>query len=254
MIKVLIVDDERKCREVLSNLLDKFFDNVKIVDMVDSVEGALSAVSHHHPDLVFLDIEMPNGDGFEFLDRCKDIDFEIIFVTAYDQYAIKAFEFSAIDYLLKPINLVKLKEAIDKFQDRSEFAIEKQKFEVLLENLKDQSKNVNGKIGLPTTTGILFVNVSDIIRCKSFDHYTHFYTKDGQEIVVSKILKDYDTLLSSHGFFRVHQSHLINLQQISKYIKVDGSYVEMADGSTIPIAKRKREIFNRAIENMLPPS
>jgi len=248
MMRAIIVDDERKCRESLSSLLTKFFGNIEVVAMTDSVKSTISSISIHNPDLVFLDIEMPNSDGFELLEQLDDINFDIIFVTAHDKYAIKAFEYSAIGYLLKPVDPEKLKMALNKSENRINISIDRKRFDILLENLDNINSKENSKLSLPTMEGFQYVKVNEIVRCESSGHYTAFHLKDGSHILVSRILKEYEELLTALNFFRVHQSHLINLNYIKKYIRTDGTYVEMADKSKIPISKRKKISFSKRME------
>lgn len=239
MIKAIIVDDEEKSRVTLKNLVALYCPNVQITELCDSVNTALIAINNQMPDLVFLDIEMPFHNGFTLLEKINKPGFDVIFTTAYDHYAIKAIKFSAMDYLLKPIDPDELKNAIDKIEaGRASAAQSLPNFELLLSNLK--VKGNNAKIAVPTFEGLQMVSIADIIKCTADESYTHITLSNNAKITVSRILKEYEELLSDFNFLRVHNSCLINLAHVSKYIKGDGGYVIMADGSTVEVSRRKK--------------
>ena len=246
-IKAIIVDDETNNRENLRLALESYCQEVTIVGEADSAISALNVIKEQQPDLVFLDIAMPLGDGFQLLESLEQIDFDIIFVTAYNQYAIRAIKFCAIDYLLKPIDALELKKAVNRAIANQQKKEQHKKFELLLAN----RANIPKKIALPQSDHIEFVEVADIIRCKGEKNYTWFYLKDGRKILVSQTLKEYADLLEDTHFFRVHQSHLINLQQIKKYSRRDGGYVVMADKETIPVARNRKDSLQIALQKML---
>jgi two-component system LytT family response regulator len=237
MINAIIVDDEEKSRVTLSNLLGKYCPSVKISEMCDSVDSAIVAIEKHDPNLVLLDIEMPFHNGFNLLERIKDPGFDVIFTTAYDHYAIKAIKFSAIDYLLKPIEVDELKKAIDKVSNKKDSSGDKfKKFEALLLNVKGKS----AKIAVPTFDGLQMINADEIIKCTANESYTNIFLTGGQKIMVSKLLKEYEELLEEYNFFRIHNSTLINLRYVTKYVKGDGGYVVMSDGESCEVSRRKK--------------
>ncbi len=245
MIKAIIVDDEEKSRVTLKNLVTLYCPNVVVLELCDSVSSAILAIDKEMPDLVFLDIEMPFHNGFTLLEKIKNPTFEVIFTTAYDHYAIKAIKFSAMDYLLKPIDSDELKSAVNKIEfSRTTSARALPDFEVLLSNLK--IKGNNAKIALPTFDGLQMVSINEIIKCSADESYTHIALTNNTKITVSRILKEYEELLSDFNFLRVHNSCLINLAHVSKYIKGDGGYVVMSDGSSVEVSRRKKnELINK---------
>ena len=238
MIRSVIIDDEEKGRNTLRNFLTKYCNNISVVAEGDCVKSGLEKISSYNPDLVFLDIQMPDGTGFNLLEQIKEINFKVIFVTAYDQYALKAFKFSAIDYLLKPIDPEKLIEAVNRLSDFEDIKSINNKLEVLVGN-----KNRFEKIALPTVNGVHLVKIKDIIRCESDSNYTTIFLASGKKILVTKTLKEYDEMLTPMHFYRVHQSHLINLAFVEKYHKGEGGFVIMEDGSEIEVARRRKEGF-----------
>ncbi|MBC7864879.1 MAG: response regulator transcription factor [Bacteroidia bacterium] len=245
MIRAIIVDDEAKSRTTLSALLTRHCTNVTVVQMADSVETALIAIEKNKPDVVFLDIEMPFASGFTLLEKIKNPDFGIIFCTAYDAYAIKAIKFSALDYLLKPVDVDELIAAVNKIEEKQKSTKRQTPdFELLLSNLKQ--KNNAGKIAVPTFDGLQMISVAEIIKCTASESYTQISLQNGTKIMVSRILKEYDDLLSEMNFFRVHNSCLINLAHVSKYVKGDGGYVVMTDGESVEVSRRKKaELLER---------
>ncbi|MCB0479968.1 MAG: response regulator transcription factor [Flavobacteriales bacterium] len=238
--RVIIVDDEEGARESLSNLLEKYVDNVKVVAKSENIASGLEKITKYTPELVFLDIEMPFGSGFELLERMKPVNFNIIFVTAYDHYALKAIKFSALDYLLKPVDIDELRTAVKKHQLESGNKSEAS-YNNLLENLKadDQEK----KLAIPDSHGITFLKINDIIRCESDGNYTRIFMKEGKPILASKTLGEYEHLLEGESFFRVHRSHLVNLMHIKKYLKGDGSYIVLSDDTKVDVSRRKKSAF-----------
>lgn len=239
MFKVIIIDDEPKSRETLKNLLQEYCSDVSIEGMADSVDEAVGLITKLKPDLIFLDIEMQTATGFDLLKRLEKHDFEVIFITAYEQYALKAIKFSALDYLLKPIDINELKQAIDKYKRRV-IASENKKITQLLQNIQS---NAPKRITLSTSEGLLFIDIDKIIRCEAQGAYTLFHIKDSRKIMVSKNLKEYQNLLTEHGFFRLHNSHLINIKEVHQFIKSDGGIVVLKDGSKVAISANKKEEF-----------
>lgn len=248
-LKTIIVEDESRGRNALRALLSQI-DGVQLKGEASNVDDAIVMIEAEEPDLVLLDIEMPFKNGFDLLAALPKRTFDVIFTTAYDSYAIKAFKFSAIDYLLKPIDPEELKAAIEKTAAKRENEVHQPQLQInnLLENLKSMNKQ-NFKLSLPTFEGSLFVPIDDIIRCESDANYTRFHIKsEVKPILVSKTLKDYDELLTEYGFCRVHHSHLINLKFIKKYIKGEGGIVVMLDGAEVEVSRRKKEVFQKSLE------
>ena len=240
-MKTIIIDDEPKARENLTYLLKENCPSVKIVDDKGTVNEGLLSIQKHQPDLLFLDVQMCGETGFDLLEQLKTIDFEVIFTTAHHEYALKAFKFSAVDYLLKPIVIDELKNAVHRASKRT--AQQSQtRIQMITETIKNQQNGFD-KIALPSADGFLFVKRDDIIRCESTDNYTNFYLNNGSKIMVSKTLKHFDDLLSPHNFFRVHQSHLINLVHLKQYHKGEGGYAIMTDDSSVMVSRRKKAEF-----------
>jgi two-component system LytT family response regulator len=240
MIKAIIVDDEKKSREVLMGLIDRYCPDVFVLAQANGCIDGIEKVKIHNPDIVFLDIQMPDGSGFNFLEAFDAFNFEVIFTTAHDQYAIKAIKYSALDYLLKPINPDDLKDSIAKYVQKQDKGQISKNIMVLLENMKTPSSDPK-KIILSTSEGIHVLSTNDIIRCESDDYYTKFFLTKGNPILISKTLKQNEAMLSDFDFIRPHKSHLVNLKYIKSYLKVDGGYILMIDGSKIPVSRRKRE-------------
>lgn len=239
IIKSIIIDDEEHNQENLKRLLEKNCSNVQVVALASTAFEGLELIQKHQPDLVFLDIEMPNKNGFEMLESINQINFEVIFVTAYNQYVLKAIKSCALDYLMKPIAISELKEAIDRVEEVLLQKRDNQKLKILVENLK----NINQpkKIALPTAEELYFVSIDDIIRCKGENNYTMFFLTNGKSILVSRTLKEWDDLLTSHQFIRTHQSHLVNSIHVNSFVKKDGGYILMDDGSIVSVSKHKKE-------------
>ena len=240
MLKAVIVDDEPKARENLQILLHDFVEGVEVVGLCGTIAEATEAVRLHGPDVVFLDIQLQRETGFDLLTKLKDINFEVIFTTAYTEYAIKAFKFSAIDYLLKPIDIEELKKAVARVEKRVSNNITG-RLTQLVQNLK-QGSSENYKIALPTLDGLVFVKISDILYCEASSNYTQIFTAE-EKYLVSKTLKEYDDLLSDHNFFRIHNSYLININSIKKYVKGEGGYVVLNNDTSLDVSKRKKEAF-----------
>jgi two-component system, LytTR family, response regulator len=240
-LKAIIIDDEPDCCEALMTLLERFCPGVTVSATCYSGAEALSAIQEIKPDLVFLDIEMPYMNGFELLGKLPAVDFELVFTTGYDQYAIKAFRFSALDYLLKPIVREELQTAVSKALRRKQNPLPQQ-LEILLQKIMHVNNPIQ-RIALPTMEGLQLVPVSKIISCASEGNYTIFLMRDKQKIVVSRPLKEVEEMLADHSFFRVHYSYIVNLNEIDKFIKSDGGYLLMSDGSTVDVSRSKKEIL-----------
>ncbi len=247
MIRAIIIDDERIGRETLESLLSDCCPDVAVVAQADSIEAGRAAITKHDPDLVFLDIEMPFGNGFELLEALPGARFEVIFTTAYDQYAIRAIRFSALDYLLKPIDRDELIAAVAKARKRlSGSRVLNQNLEVLLENLRHTASEHN-KIALPTDDGLILVQVTQIIRCEADGNYTRFYLAGGEAMLVSKTLKEFETLLAEMNFLRIHHSHLVNVSHVRKYVRGEGGLVVMSDSTSVPVSRRKKDELIRRL-------
>ncbi len=249
MYKTLIVDDEKGCRDSLEALLNEFH-NIEIVGIVNSISSAQVAILNLKPQLVFLDIEMPGGTGFELLEKISPIDFDIIFTTAYDQYAVKALKDSALDYLLKPVDPTELKEAVQRFSSKKhDQELINNKFRTLLNNIGAETSHQ--KIAIPYGEGISFVKIADIIHFQSDGSYTYMYAVgDKKPTLISKPIGDYQEMLENESFIRVHRSHLINIQHVDKYIKGDGGHAIMSDGSKIEVSRRKKADFIDALSKL----
>lgn len=239
-IRAIIVEDEKSNRDNLSKILGEYCNSVEIVAMCSSAVEGRKAISELQPDLVFLDIEMPGGSGFSMLESLEQINFEVIFVTAFDHYGIKAIKFCALDYLLKPIDLLELTQAVDKVEKRLTEKSDNLRMKTMLNNHKN--KLSSPKIAIPLSDKIEFVEISSILRCEGDGNYTIFFLRGGVKIIASKTLKEFDELLSDYNFLRVHQSHLINLNEVKSYIKTDGGYIRMNDGSSVSISRQRREM------------
>ncbi|MDZ7743206.1 MAG: LytTR family DNA-binding domain-containing protein [Bacteroidota bacterium] len=240
MIKAIIIEDELKSREALRGLLERYCTDVEILAEADGYKSGLKTIRDHKPDVIFLDIQMPDGSGFKLLEDLGEINFEIIFTTAYDQFAIKAIKYSALDYLLKPIIPEELNSAIEKLAQKKKKGNLNKNVNVLLSNIKDKADEPR-KIILSTSEKIHVVNIGEIIRCESDNYYTRFFFTDGSKLLISKTLKENEELLSEHNFIRPHKSHLVNIRYIKSFNRNEGGYIFMTDGSKIPVSRRKRE-------------
>ena len=244
MIRTVVIEDEEHSRKMLMAMLHEHCQAIHVVADADSVRTGLTAITEQRPELVFLDIELQSETSFEILERLPEINFELIFTTAFDHYALKAIKFCAIDYLLKPIDLNELQIAVAKAEKRVNREYLNKNLEVLLNNIKSGSQS-NHRIALSTLEGLLFVNVSEIIYCESSGPYTHFIFKQADKIITSKHLKEYEDLLSGYNFFRIHKSYLVNLQEIKKYIRGEGGHLIMSNGDSLNVSKQRKESFFR---------
>lgn len=241
MIRSIIVDDEQKSRESLRILLEDFCENVEILALCQNVAEGINAIREHQPDVVFLDIQMQRETGFDLLSRIDPVDFEVIFTTAHAEYAIKAFKFSAIDYLLKPIDIDDLQKALEKVEQKQHQNISG-RLEHLIQNLKSSTPE-NYKLALPTTDGLVFIRLNDILYCEASSNYTVVYSSNKNKYVVSRTLKQYEDLLTEHNFFRIHNSYLINLNAVKKYVRGEGGYVVLENDISLDVSKRKKDAF-----------
>jgi two-component system, LytTR family, response regulator len=240
MLKAVIIDDEPHAREKLKLLLERYCADVSIAGSAKDATEGLDLIRRLNPDLVFLDIEMPVLTGFDLLKELGQIDFEIIFTTAHDHYAIKAIKFSALDYLLKPIDLDQLREAVQKAAERKEAKKSVLQYQVLKANLEKQHTAME-QLAVPAQTGMIFIKTGDIVYCEADSNYTKIFLLNKQKIVSSRTLKEYEELLTDNGFIRIHHSYLVNKSHVREYIKGEGGQVIMKEGSALPVSRRKKE-------------
>ncbi|MCF8368970.1 MAG: LytTR family DNA-binding domain-containing protein [Bacteroidales bacterium] len=240
-IKTIIVDDEQDAVNFIQSIIQEYCPKLEIVGTANSAKEASKLIIDKTPELVFLDVEMPKASGFDLLANFPDHTFDVIFVTAFNHYAIKAIKFSAVDYILKPININEFIKAVDKVVDYGAAQNKRHdKFTALLENLRT---SLPGKLAIPTSEGMEYLNTQEIIRVEADRSYSWFFLVNNRKILVSRNLKEYQELLSDRNFFRTHNSHLINLEFVKKYIRQEGGAVELSDGSQVPISRGKRDLF-----------
>ena len=248
MIRTVLIDDEREGLDVLEYDLHKIDMGIEVVGKFDDPQKALEYLSANTPDIVFLDIEMPWMSGFELLDRLDSVQFKLIFVTAYDQYAIKAFKYYAIDYLLKPVTREQLREAVTRSLSRPA-NIEYDFYKEMMANIQG-ARSTFKRFVVPTLEGYELINIADIVRCQADNNYVEFHLTDGKKIVMSRPLKYAQGILEEHGFFRAHHSHLINMQHVKRYVKADGGHVVMSDNSIVNLSRGKREVFFARLKDL----
>ena len=246
MIRTVLVDDEIDSIRVLQKLLDAFCPQVAVIGTASGVETALQVIRDTSPDLVFLDIEMAQGNAFDLLNQLQPLQFQFIFVTAFDDYAIRAFKYSAVDYLLKPVDIDDLQSAISRVQEHPLEKDLSKKMRVLLEHVGTLQMSQQ-KMAIPTITGLLFVPIQDILRFEAKGNYTTIYMANNDTIMATKTIKDYEEALPETIFYRIHNSHIINLSRIREYQKGRGGVVVMEDGTVIEVASRRREEFLRKL-------
>ena len=239
MITAVLIDDEMNALEVLSWQLKQYCPQVELVGMCSNVQDGIAMIRAKGPQLIFLDIEMPVENGFTLLEAFENPKFDIIFTTAYNQYAIKAFKFSAFDYLLKPIDADDLKASIERYANKSAFSV-KEQLKVLATQL--QHKQLN-RIAIPSVDGLIMMRPEQIVRCESDSNYTHVFLDSKQKIVVAKTLKELEDVLATYQFYRIHHSHLVNLAHVNSYTRNDGGYVMMSDGTHITVARNRKNGF-----------
>lgn len=247
MLKAVIIDDIEQARETLRADLETYCPHIEIIGEAEGVVTGAKLLKEQQPQLVFLDIQMKDGSGFDLLEILGNATFKTIFTTASDAYAIKAFRFSAVDYLLKPIDPDDLMNAVKKLE--TEQKDEKPSLDLLKDNLSGKGKK-QSRIALSTQDKIHVVKISDIIRCESSVNYTTFYFEGGKKLLVTKTLKEFDDLLAEHNFIRVHQSHLVNAEYIKEFVKTDGGYLVMLDGSNVTVSSRKRATVMEWLEGL----
>jgi two-component system LytT family response regulator len=241
MKRAIIIDDLEIARKTLKQDIADYCPDIEIVGEADGVVSGAKLVKESKPDIVFLDIQMNDGTGFDMLEILPNIDFNLIFTTSSDEFAIKAFKFSAVDYLLKPIDPEELQEAVEKSNNGDAVT-----YQTLKQNMDEGPK----RLALNSQDKIKVVKVPDIVRCESSGSYTLFYTTSGESILVTKTLKEYDSLLTEHGFIRIHQSHLVNMEFIKEFVKLDGGYLVLSDKTEIPVASRKRSLVMKVLTEL----
>ena len=235
MLKAVIIDDERKSRENLKLLLSSFVENVEIVGTADGVLTGIKTIQDNKPDVVFLDIHLSNGDGFEILEQLTDKEQNVIFVTGHEEHAVQAFRSEAIDYLLKPVSIEHLQTAVERVRRRAD---------------ADADSETQNHVTLSTSKGLIILKTEDILYCKGDGAYTYFFLKSGERITTSKNLKEYENRINDKRFFRCHKSYLINLSEIKTYVRGEGGHAIMTNGDTVSVSKRRKEAFLAALSSV----
>ena len=246
MVNAVIIEDEKKSRDALSHLLLKYCPDIHIVGCAENVKQGVEVVRKLKPELIFLDVMMPDGSGFDVLEKIKDMAFDVIFTTASEKFAVKAIKYSALDYLLKPVDQEELRSAVKKVLERNHNT-SSQNLNSLLENIKNEDENFS-KITFPTGSSFEIVPVKEIIRCDANDNYTHVVLTGDRKFLVSGTLKHYEELLPEKDFVRVHHSHLVNINHVKSFVKEDGGYAMLSDGSKVEISRRKKEDFLKRLK------
>ena len=240
-MNILIVDDEADARGILKAFCKRYSQDMQVCAEADSVDTAVQAITEHRPELVFLDVEIKGGSGFEVLEHFDPIDFEVIFVTAHNHYAIRAIKFSALDYLLKPVDISEFKNAVERARLKLERTVGKN---TRAELLKEISRKTDfEKLALPTESGYVFVKISDIIRCEASSNYTVFHLNAKKSITISKTLKEYEELLAPYDFCRIHNSHLVNMSFVKELTRGKACFVTLSDKTTLPVSTGRKEKF-----------
>ena len=240
MIKALIIDDELKARNILNHYIENFIPEITEIKQADSVDSAIEILQNYEPGIVFLDVEMPHKNGFDFLVSLKDPSFDVIFTTAYNQYAIQAIRFSALDYLLKPVDPDELKAAVLRHQEKKESVLEKkQLFDNLVQNM-DKKEIRDFRIAVPSNEGVYFFTIDEILRLEADRSYTHIHLVGKRPFIASKTLKHFEEMLDEFQFIRTHKSHLVNPRHITR-VSNDNEFVLLTDGSKVEVSRRKKE-------------
>ncbi len=244
-IRSIVLDDELHCTDTLRWQLEKYCPSINVVKVFNSSKAALSYIKSNSIDLLFLDIEMPEMNGFELLNRISNLNFDIIFTTAYDEFAVKAFKASAIDYLLKPIGKTDLIDAVQKVENKKSRSVLPDQIDILYDALSHK-KPIKERIAVPTQEGLHFIKINEIVYCISDSNYTNIHLTNTKHILVCKTLKEIEAMLAEDGFLRIHNSHLINLQKIEKYTRGDGGYVVMDDKKMLNVSRSRKEALLNA--------
>jgi len=246
-LKVIVIDDEGRTQQLIAKMIRSFNLNLEVIVEGDDVKSGVKAIQTHKPDIVFLDIQMPNGTGFDILDALPVKNFEVVFVTAYEEFAIKAIKFSALDYIVKPIDPEELRTATENAIAELKNKRDPNRFETLQHNIVEHKQR---RLVLKTMESVHIVTLSEIIRCESDRNYTLFHLTNDRKILVSKTLKEFEFLLKDYNFLRVQQSHLINLDFIDRYDKTEGGTIIMKDGANVPLSVAKRDLFFETISKL----
>jgi len=253
MITALLIDDDSNLRQGMKALLAMYAPDIQILGEAENVKGGIAAIEVHKPDVIFLDIQLGDGTGFDILEQLTKkqgrLTSHVVFITAHEEFAVKAFRFSALDYLLKPVDPEDLRKVVEKIKKVLSNNDNYAHIDLLLENIRKKVDKFK-RIALSTSDGIHLFEVADIIRLESQDNYTKFYIKDNKPVLIAKTLKEYEEMLSEQGFERIHQSHLINLAYLKSYIKKDGGYAVMADNSHLPISQRKKDRLQELLRSL----
>jgi two-component system LytT family response regulator len=248
-MKIIIIDDEEQQRNFTSTVVKKYCPTIEIVAQVANVKDGIEAIQKYVPDLILLDVEMPDGTGFDLLKKLMPIDFQVIFITAHNEFAVKAFKFSALDYLLKPVAPEELVITLQKAEQVQKQTQIQMQLAILLNNIQDFAGEVK-KLVLKDADNVHIVSISEVMYMQADNNYTSFFLTDKRKIVISKTLKEYEQLLEGKGFFRCHQSHLVNLNYILRIDKRDGGFIVMKDQTQLPLSSRKKEQLLQWLENL----
>lgn len=242
MIKAVLIDDEMNALEMMEWLLKTYCPQVTVAAMCNSAEEGIKAIREHKPDIVFLDIEMPRMNGFDMLEQFDELFFDVVFCTAYDQFALRAFKYSALNYLLKPVDPDDLVSTVQRIEKVKAIPTREQ-FDMLLQNMKRTEKGTPQRIALTHNDGLVFVPTANIVYCEAESNYTYVHLADGKKILVSKVLKELDEALSGPDFYRVHSSYLININRIKKFVRGEGGYLVMDNDANISISRSRKQEF-----------
>lgn len=248
--KAVIIDDEQRGAMSLQKMLQHSHPDIEITGLAHSGQEGIAAIQSTNPDLVFLDIQMMDMSGFDMLEQIDSPPFSVIFTTAYDEYALKAFRYAAVDYLLKPIDMDELKEALNKFR-QSRMQSPRPDMDRLTQLVQQLKGHNLDRIALPTQEGLIFIRMEEVIRLQSSSNYTTFYLKDKKPLIVSKTMGEFEELLEDQPFIRIHNSHIINLNHVEKYIRGEGGSVVMSDKSEIEVSRRKKDEFLKRLEHVM---
>jgi two-component system LytT family response regulator len=241
-LKTVVIDDEPDAVGFISSIIKEYCPDLEVAGTAGNVTAGVKEIREKKPDLVFLDVEMPNGTGFDLLEQFPEKDFEVVFITAFNHYAIKAIKFSAVDYILKPINISDFIEAVNRVTQKKKEKSPQgaDALKVLMENIRTSPPS---RLAIPTSDGMEYLNPRDVIRIESDRSYSWFFIAGNRKVLVSRHLKEFQELLGDRNFFRPHNSHLINLRYVKKFIRREGGYIEMQDGSQIPISRGRKDLF-----------
>src|ERR1035437_3495112 len=246
--KAVIIDDEIHNVENLTQLLTSYCPQIRVCDTAMNADDGKISILKHQADIVFLDIQMPDKNGFDLLRDLNQYDFEVIFVTAFDQYAIQAMRFAAVDYLLKPINIEELQSAVNRAIKKCELKLQNRQLENLILLLKNQQNKDEHRIALTTMKETRFIKTNEIIRCESSNNYSTFFLQNNEELLVCKPIYEYEEILSGYGFIRCHQSHLVNKKFVKSWVKEDGDHLLLFNGKAVPISRTKKDYVKKALD------